>query len=81
MKFITTTNEKTGEEEIFVFSSEIPHKVMAEAVEGLKNSAGPAWERVRRTPVAAGFVEGGRCVGRSETLNLAARPQDTELLP
>ncbi len=79
MKYIVTKSEE-GLEEIFVFSREINHNIMAEAVFALRDSGHGNWKRIRRKPIAAGFVEGGRCCGRSESLNLGSRPEDTRLL-
>ena len=79
MKYIVTKNEK-GQEEIFIFSKEISHDCMAEAVMGIKNQSFGNWRRVRRKPISAGFIEGGECVGRSESLGLESREEDTKLL-
>lgn len=79
MKFITTQDGE-GNEEIFLFPRDIDHDAMAEALSRIKNQTRGNWRRVYRTPVAAGFVEEGKCVGMSETLKLHARPEDTALL-
>lgn len=82
MKYITTKQED-GTEEIFIFPRAVHHKDMAQAVEHLKqhNDDGSGWRRLLREPISAGFVEGGKCVGRSESLRLSSRPEDTALLP
>jgi len=79
IKFITTQDEN-GKEDIFLFPNNIDHDAMAEALEGIRNQTHGNWERIYRKPVAAGFVENGKCIGRSETLGLKSRLKDTELL-
>lgn len=82
MKYIVT-KQPDGTEEIFIFPKAVHHKDMAEAVGYLKDHArdGSTWRRLERDPVSAGFVEGGKCVGNSESLMLSSRPEDTDLLP
>lgn len=80
MKFITTKQED-GTEEIFLFPREVNHDCMAETLKGIRSQSWGDWKRVRREPIAAGFVEGGKCTGYSETLNLKSRPEDSRLLP
>ena len=79
MKYITTT-QVNGVEEIFTFSNNIHHDCMAEVICRIRNQSHDDWERVNRTPISAGFVEGGKCVGESESLKLKSRPEDTILL-
>lgn len=80
MKFITTADDD-GVEQVFVFPRAIHHDTMAEVLGHIKNQTHGNWHRVFRYPVAAGFVDAhGQCHGKSETLNLSARPQDTALL-
>jgi hypothetical protein len=82
-KYIVTKREDDTEE-IFVFPKAIHHKDMAEAVEHLKEHdtlVYGKWKRIHRQPISAGFVEGGKCVGVSESLGLRSRPEDTTLLP
>lgn len=80
MKYIVT-QQASGIEEIFIFSRAIHHKDMAEAVGNLKDHSNGIWRRLERVPISAGFIEGGRCVGNSESLMLTSRPEDTALLP
>lgn len=82
MKYIVTKQEN-GTEEIFIFPRAVHHKDMAQTVEHLKHHPddGSGWRRLHREPISAGFVEGGKCVGNSESLMLASRPEDTALLP
>ena len=80
MKYITTVDED-GKEELFSFPRSINHDAMAEVLNYIKNQNGGDWKRVRRKPVAAGFVDAsGKCHGKSETLGLKSRPEDTKLL-
>ena len=54
---------------------------MAEVLNRIKNTTLGNWERIRRAPISAGFVDDAHnCYGRSESLNLDSRPQDTILL-
>lgn len=90
MKYIVTERTDTNNqriEEIFVFDVNINHDCFGELVGKFKNSTWGRWERVRRTPISAGFVEirpnDGTmfCYGESETLKLKSRgDEDTKLL-
>lgn len=79
MKYIVTVTDD-GKEEIFIFPCSVPHNVMAESVARMKNKSYDDWKRISRTPVSAGFIQGGKCVGNSESLRISSREQDTELL-
>lgn len=80
MKFITTIDEQ-GVEEIFSFPRSVHHDAMAEMLARIKDQTHGNWRRVLRKPIAAGFVsEDNVCFGHSETLQLAARPEDSALL-
>jgi len=79
MKYIVTT-DPDGLEEIFIFPCTVPHNIMAEAVCFMRNQTCGNWRRIERTPISAGFIGGGICTGKSESLHLSSRPQDTELL-
>lgn len=80
MKYIVTRDE-SGREEAFVFPRTIDHDAMAEVLGRIKNQTHGNWRRVFREPVSAGFMDqDGICYGKSETLGLSARPEDTELL-
>ncbi len=78
MKFITTINEEE-KEEIFLFPKSVNHDCMMEMIARIKNGS-RSWRRVCREPISAGFVIDNTCSGKSETLNLSARPEDTDLL-
>ena len=78
-KYICMTDD--DKEVIITFPNSIDHDCMAEACSGIKNQTWGNWYRVFRSPVSAGFIDrNGKCYGRSETLNLDSRPEDTELL-
>lgn len=79
MKFITTQDDN-GKEEIFMFPNGIDHDAMAEVLCHIRNQTHGNWHRVFRKPIAAGFVDGEKCYGKSETLGLKARQEDSELL-
>lgn len=69
MKYIVMQDDEGGET-IITFSKQIHHAAMAESLED-----------IRSRPIAAGFVENGKCHGRSETLDLDSRGYvDTALL-
>lgn len=81
MKYIVIA--LNGKEDIFIFPKEVDHNRMADACLALK--FGPDRDFVRKyrqgAVVAAGFIECGRCYGRSESLGIESRgAQDTALL-
>ena len=79
MKYIVTEHEDFGKE-IFIFPKTVNHDVMMENISHMRNRTHGSWKRIDRTPVSAGFVVDGRCTGKSESLHLASKPEDTELL-
>jgi hypothetical protein len=79
MKYIVTRDEN-GKEEIFIFSKKISHDAFAEVVSDIRNQTWGNWERMYREPIAAGFTDGKRCTGRSETLDLDSRGRLDEML-
>lgn len=78
-KYVVAKNEE-GKEQIFIFPKEIRHDRFAEALEILKVGPDRNWRRGCYNPISAGFTDGKTCYGRSETLNLDSRPEDTKLL-
>lgn len=81
MKYIVMA--LADKEEIFVFPRTVDHDRMAEACECIRFGNERNWNRKYRDGecVAAGFVDGGECHGRSETLGLESRGKvDTALL-
>jgi hypothetical protein len=82
MKYIVV---QLGEKEsIFVFPRNIDHDRMFEALEAIRFGSERNWVReIRKNgeAISAGFIDGGRCHGHSETLGLASRGEpDTQLL-
>lgn len=70
-------------EEIFTFPRNVDHDRMAEACETIRFESPSGSRRKYRQGeiVSAGFVDGGACNGRSETLGLSSRAKvDTNLL-
>lgn len=51
----------------------INHNHMAEAVASLRFGEDHNWHRRRGEVVSAGFIDGGECHGRSESLDLDSR--------
>ena len=80
MKYIVT-RQPDGPEEIFIFPKAVHHDCMAEILGHIRNQSFSGWRRIHREPVSAGFIEGGKCVGESESLGLRSRPEDSALLP
>lgn len=83
MKYIVILID--GKESIFVFPKCIDHDRFHESLAAIRFGSSHDWKRhVLGRPselVSAGFVEGMRCMGRSETLNLDSRGErDTMLL-
>ena len=76
MKYIITKSD-LGSIEMFTFPSAVHHDIMAEAISRLKDQNHGDWRRVRRDPISAGFIFDGVCYGKSETLGLNSRSEDT----
>ncbi len=79
MKYVVATSEEQGEQ-LFVFPKNINHNNFAEILSYIKIGSDHNWKRVRRKPISAGFTDGVKCYGRSESLNLDSRAEDTALL-
>lgn len=81
MKFVCTKDEN-DKEEIFVFPKHIDHDRFAEVLCHIRtDDARGQWQRMFRKPISAGFVSRtNKCFGRSETLDLDSRPEDTKIL-
>lgn len=73
MKYIVMEQDTDGKETIIIFDESINHDCMAEAVGRIKNQTWGNWHRVWRHPIAAGFTDGVKCWGMSETLVLSSR--------
>ena len=79
MKYIVTETEQ-GVQDIFIFDKQIHHDCFAEMVSRIKDQSGGNWNRIKRTPIAAGFFDGKTCYGHSETLKLRSRGAEDEKL-
>lgn len=82
MKYIVMSDpEGLTPDIMIIFNKEINHDCMAESLEGIRNQTWGNWERVFRFPISAGFTDGTKCYGMSESLSLSAREkEDSELL-
>lgn len=81
-KFIVFKDGYEGKEMIVIFSTDIVHAHMAEALIRMKAGDMIDWKRINFHSVSAGFVDyTGKCYGRSESMSLDSRPDlDTALL-
>jgi hypothetical protein len=57
---------------IIIFSPDIAHVNAARGPMVINQ-----WDDTRRSPVSAGFIEGGKCVGNSVSLGLKSKEGDT----
>jgi hypothetical protein len=82
MKYVVVSSEEQGEQ-LFIFPKNINHDSFAEVLSNIrfyKNGNLRDWKRIYREPISAGFTDGVKCYGKSESLNLNSRPEDTEIL-
>ncbi len=80
MKYVVTLDENDVEE-IFIFPKSVNHDVFTDSVGRMKNQSHGNWQRVTRKPISAGFTDGIKCWGYSETLKLKSREHlDAELI-
>lgn len=79
MKYIVTVDDN-GTEEIFLFPKAVNHDCFAEMATRIKNSMHGRWSRVHRRVIGAGFTNGITCYGRSESLRIDSRLEDSSLL-
>lgn len=78
MKYIVYVDDNT--EYLVSFPRKIDHVLMAEAMENLR-FGGRIWHRNQGEILAAGFIDSGKCHGKSETLGIVSRGDvDTQLL-
>lgn len=77
MKYVVVKTD--AGEQIYVFPKQIDHDAFAEVLSYIK-MGGRNWKREYREPVSAGFTDGVTCYGRSESLGIGSRPQDSSLL-
>lgn len=78
MKYVVVKSDEQGEQ-LFTFPKTIDHDKFAEVLNYIRHGDRD-WIRIYREPISAGFVSDGKCYGRSETLNLDSRKEDTALL-
>ena len=82
-KYIIAENQESdeGETRIFIFEKGISHDKFGLTLEmGIRNESWRNWRRESWRPISAGFTNGETCYGRSESLNLDSRPEDTAYL-
>ena len=79
MKYVVVQTEEQGEQ-LFIFPKNIDHDRFAEVLSNIRLGSGYNWERIYREPISAGFTDGTKCYGYSESLSLKSRPEDTALL-
>lgn len=82
-KYIIAENSesKEGETRIFIFEKGISHdKFGLSLKKGIRNESWSNWAIESWYPISAGFTDGETCYGRSESLNLDSRPEDTDYL-
>lgn len=80
MKYICFKKD-SGVEEIFTFPRSVNHDCASEMLRHMKDQTHSPWQRERRNPISAGFVDcTGKCHGESITLDLRSRPEDSEIL-
>lgn len=79
MKYIVY--QDGDKEHLVAFPRSINHDRMAEAMEALRFGSDRNWHRRQGAVLAAGFIDGNKCHGRSETLGISSRGDaDTALL-
>jgi hypothetical protein len=71
MKYIVYSDD--GIEHLVQFPDIITHRDMADALEALRFGGDRDWHRRQGEIVSAGFVINGRCLGRSESLDVSSR--------
>ena len=80
MKYLCVKDE-SGKYEIFIFPKHIDHDAFAESLQDMRNQTHGNWSRQYRTVVSAGFVDSNmNCHGRSESIGVSSRTDDTILL-
>lgn len=78
MKYVVVKTADGGEQ-MFIFPKSVDHNRFTEVLSYIKEGD-LDWKRPLRTPISAGFTDGRRCYGQSESLRLASRKCDAELL-
>lgn len=81
MKYVVVDFE--GKVNMFIFPKSVNHDYFVESLGALRHT-NPAnfndWSRIYPNPVSAGFTDGVKCYGRSESLNLDSKTDDAILL-
>lgn len=80
MKYVVIDPDDEGAQLLFVFPKAINHDRFVQALAALKYGSDRNWERKYPRPISAGFTDGERCYGRSDTLKLSSRAEDSGLL-
>ena len=78
-KYVVLFNEEIGEQ-LFTCPKSVNHDDFAEALRNMRMGFFRDNPRPYRKPISAGFTDGKKCYGRSESLNINSRPQDANLL-
>lgn len=73
MKYVVL--KPNDKELIFIFAKSIDHDRFVEAMEAMRYGDKSNWERLYPNPISAGFTDGVKCFGRSETLDLDSRKE------
>jgi len=82
VKYVCTVQEDgphPGKEEIFPIPDDVIHATFAVRIEVMPEWIGDR-NLIFRRIISAGFINSkGECVGKSESLKLTARPEDTAI--
>lgn len=78
MKYVVVKSQECGEQ-LFIFPKNVDHDRFVEVLSNIRHGERD-WKRIYRAPVSAGFTDGKRCYGGSETLGIKSRESDSELL-
>ena len=80
MKYVCFKDNE-GRESIVTFPDQFVHSDVANAMMRMHKGFERSMERYNLHPVSAGFVgNNSGCYGKSESLRLSSRPEDTEIL-
>ena len=79
MKYVVTRDED-GKEHLFIFPKCFNHDQFSEVLSYIKVGSEHNWERQFQEVISAGFTDGVSCYGRSESLDIDSRSEDSLLL-
>lgn len=79
MKYVVVESKEQGEQ-MFIFPKNINHNDFYDVLSYIKIGDNHNWTRPYRGIVSSGFTDGKTCYGRSESLQVDSRPEDTALL-